>query len=358
MITSEEVFDDDHLPERLLHRGQKVQRLAQAVNPTLTAGAGDDVLISGPSGVGKTVLARHTLDRLTTDADRRSVRVECLGKTTAGVLRAVLKQLPGQDYPQNTPTEDLALYLRERVAELGDPVVVILDEAEDIPDTNALARLGDVDLLSTVIVCHNPNEWLSKTTDRVRRRLLGNHIRLQRLGTEGLADVLEARADAGLRNGVVDRDQLLTIADERAGMPRKGIQSLYVAAMIAKERGHPAILDQDIADCYARADQRMRQLSLNSLPLHHHVFYEVVRRWGPLRGTPLQERYDAVADEIYAGRPQRPIESDRQRRNICTKLKTYDLIEHRGATKGSEYVVCDPAVVSPLDLALPETVQS
>jgi len=351
MITNEEVFDDDHLPQRLLHRGQKVDRLANAVQPSLT-GSGEDVLISGASGVGKSVLARHTLRHVCSKSDYQYARVECLGETTAGILRAILRGLPGEDPATNTPTEDLALHLRERVADAGNPVAVILDEAADLTETDALARLGDVDLLSTVIVCHNPYEWLDATTDRMRRRLIGNHIELDRLGTDELADVLAARADAGLRRNAVEREQLEMIADERAGMPRPGIQSLYVAAMIAKERGHPSILDQDIADCYERADRRMRQLSLNSLPFHHHVYYELLRRCGPLRGPPLQDRYDAVADDLYHGREQTPV-GDRRRRHITSKLEGYNLIQNTGSTKGSEYVAVDDAVVSPLDIEIP-----
>jgi len=64
MIIDPRVFEDVYLPRELIHRESEVGQLSRAFQPALSGSAPHNALISGPSGVGKTVLARHTLDRL------------------------------------------------------------------------------------------------------------------------------------------------------------------------------------------------------------------------------------------------------------------------------------------------------
>ena len=150
MIADRSVFDDTYRPQRLLHRDAAVDRLAGAVDQ------GADLLIDGPPGVGKTTVADHTLARLATERDVDAVHVECMGRSTAGILREVLGAV-GPDPAGNTPLEDLCLALRERVT---SPLVVVLDEAADVHDTKALERLADVQDISIVGICYDADDWL------------------------------------------------------------------------------------------------------------------------------------------------------------------------------------------------------
>ncbi|MFC7173089.1 AAA family ATPase [Haloplanus litoreus] len=91
MITDPRVFEDDHLPRELMHRESAVETLLRAWDHTRLGEAGDEVIIAGPSGVGKTALARHTLQRLATQAAIDHTHVRCLGATPASVLRTVCR---------------------------------------------------------------------------------------------------------------------------------------------------------------------------------------------------------------------------------------------------------------------------
>ncbi|WP_146417592.1 Cdc6/Cdc18 family protein [Haloarcula hispanica] len=344
MIADPAVFDDEHLPRRLLHREAAVDHLSRAWEPALGGDQAHDVLIHGPSGVGKTSLARFTLQKLTTHADIYSAHVESLGKTTAGVVRSVLHDLPGSDPATNTPREDLCIELRERV---DQPTIVILDEADDLPATDALDRMADVDGLSVVAICHNKEQWLSQLESQLRRRLLLKELALDRFGVNELADILEARARRGLPSGVVTREQLEAIADEVAGVARKGIQSLRQAALLAEERDHSEIGADDVGDSYERAQQYILQKNLDSLPFHHQLLYELIRVGdGPQAGE-LHERYEAAAEEVYRGRGLTPI-SERSRRLKLSKLEDYELIEVEGENRHRRYMVRDEQIIAPI----------
>lgn len=341
MIVDDQVFADGYLPKRLPHREAEVEVLAKAFEPALDGEQPHDVLIHGPHGVGKTVLTRHTFGRLEQRADVEWAHIRTMGLSTAGVIRATLQAL-GSDPAQNTPQEDLCLELRERV---DKPTIVVLDEGDDL-SSDALARLADVRLLAFVPIVHEPERLLSRVDDdRVRRRLVGRELELDRYGSEELADILEPRARHGLRTGV-DDELLEEIADHVGGVARKGIQTLRAAAEIAAEQQR-AIEAVDVDDAHERAMHWIREANLQSLPFHHHVLYGLIRDAGEggIEPATLHQRYDDLAEEIYAGHEQLPI-GRRARRNKIRKLETYELVVVDGENRHRRYRVADKRIDS------------
>jgi len=343
MIADPAVFDDEHLPRRLLHREAAVDHLSRAWEPALGGDQAHDVLIHGPPGVGKTALTRHSLQKLTGHADVQTAHVRCLGKTTAGVVRSVLHDLPGSDPSVNVPREDLCIQLQERVT---SPVIVVLDEADGLPSTDALDRLVDVKNLSVVVICHDPDEWLSRLDGRLRRRLSFAEFGLDRYSVDELADILEARANLGLPSESVTREQLETIADEVAGVARNGIQALRQAALRAEELQHERITDEDVSESFERAKRHIRELNLESLPFHHRLLYELIRMGDGLEAGELHERYEKISDEVYYGREQTPI-SKRARRLKLSKLEAYELIKIDGKNRHRMYQPHDSEIMAP-----------
>ncbi|WP_253739100.1 AAA family ATPase [Halohasta salina] len=110
--------------------------LADAFEPAIAGRRPADVLIYGPSGVGKTVLARHTFKRLQRQATVDFAHVRSLGKSPAGIARAVLNALGG-DPTRTTPEAELWRRLHKRVER---PLIVVLDEGDD-HQPKALSKL-------------------------------------------------------------------------------------------------------------------------------------------------------------------------------------------------------------------------
>ncbi|WP_277540244.1 Cdc6/Cdc18 family protein [Haloarcula laminariae] len=347
MITDRSVFGDEHSPEQLLHREGEVDRVATALAPAKRGRQADDLLIEGAPGVGKTVLSTHTLSRLSAKADIDTVHVECMGMSTAGIVREVLGAV-GPAPAKNTPREDLCLQLRERV---DAPLVVVLDEATDVHDTKALERLADVDLLSLIVITYDSDDWLSAAPRSVAQRFHGQVLSLDRYGTDELADILEPRVEKGLDHGVISRRQLEAIADEVAGVARYGIYSVLAAAELADDRGHHTVRDEDVAGAYPLAREWMRQAALDSLSYHHHVLYALVREAGQIDGQALHDRYDAIGERVYSGRSRTPLAKGSQRRKL-RKLADYDLIDLEGTTRDRQYVVVDESVRPGYDIEL------
>lgn len=346
MITDPRVFQDKYLPRELKHRGGPVEELCHAFDPTVDGDQATDVLVAGPSGVGKTVLVRHTLGRLKQYADIDHAHIECLGVDTTDVLRAALRK-------HRTPVDvcdDAGVGgLRDQLSEtIRQPYILALDEADALPDAEILDDIIDISGVSIAAICHDQERWLARVSNGVRRQL-ATPIRLERYGVSELSSILRDRADQGLRHGVVDDEQLRTIADEVAGVARFGIQALRAAAEFASDRGHSQIEATDVQNSFELARRRMRRSSLDSLPFHHHVLYRLIHQAGKLSSSTLHEQYEELAEDMYFGRDLTPI-SGRARRNKLSKLREYDLIDCQGPPQNRWYYVLDETIEAPVSL--------
>ncbi|MEE6210878.1 AAA family ATPase [Salarchaeum sp. III] len=340
MITDPRVFEDEHLPRELKHREGAKRVLANAFEPARQGERADDVLLSGPSGVGKTVLARHTLTELQTHADVHYAHIDCLGSTTATILRDALDAYPQPvDVHRGTPLDELVETVQDVVTQ---PYVLVLDEADDLPEKQIPELVASLPHVSVVAICHNAEEWLARVDDGFRQSI-GAHQEVDRFSVDELADILHARAREGLTRGAVSLDQLRWIADEVSGVARRGIQSLRSAALLAEDRHGGAIRDADVDDCFSHARQRIRRMNLRSLPYHHQVLYAIIHEGAPIGSDELHRRYDSLSETLYGGQELTPV-SRRARRTKLAKLREYDLVEHTGPDHDRTYVVLDESV--------------
>jgi cell division control protein 6 len=349
MLIEERIFTDDHIPRELHHRDGEVDALSTALQPAIHTSQANNVLIAGPSGVGKTVLARHTLDHLGKHATISYTHLDCLGKHTSQLLREALHMYP-KDTRQITKTTPRDELLETARSHISRPYILVLDEADDLPTTDALDVLPSLPHVSVVAICHDEQEFLANT-DSSARREIDERIQPHRYSTSELVDILEPRARRGLAPGAVDDDQLHDIADAAAGVARVGIQTLRAAAELASKRGHESIEEQDVEDAPERARSRIRANNLESLTTHHHVIYELVRDATDhtLTGRDLHARYDRLADQLYYGRTLDPI-TRRSRRTKLSKLVDYDLLDRDGPNSHPEYSVVEPSLESDLDI--------
>jgi len=244
MLRRPEVFDDDHLPRQLLHRERETKQLLRALDPGPDGDSRGHAVISGPSGVGKTVLLRYCSRTLERERSIDSAYVRCLGSTSGTVLRETIGDLAGgpDEIAHAQPLEAVVDALHTAI---DGTTIVVLDEADDVPDT-AIETRTDIRGVSVCLICHEPDRWYSSASPAVRDRLRARtELHLDRYGVSELADILERHAQAGLAPGAVGRDHIERIADDVAGVARDGIQTLRYAANVATEAGRDRILGTD-----------------------------------------------------------------------------------------------------------------
>jgi Cdc6-like AAA superfamily ATPase len=348
MITNPRVFNEEYVPESLPARHAERQQLSRALAPAEDGNRPNDVLLHGPSGVGKTVTARFMADKLREAAGVPYTRIGCVSASETAILYQAITGHPRDSaVHRNAPVDRLLSILRDLAT---DPYILILDEADTLPDRDILQLLSRVPLVSVIVICHDPEEWIARLDESERTRFpMDQQIELERYDTDELTSILQRRRKHGLLHGVVSDNQLHRIANQTAGIARYAIQSLRAAAELAEEREHDEVLDEDVAESFARAKAAIRRQNLRSLSFGHHVVYELVRQAEEIKAADLQEQYDAVAPQLYQDRQRDPV-SDRQVRNYLEKLIEYDLVGYEGETRWRTYHVRDPSLEAPIQL--------
>ena len=344
VIANPAPFRETYLPQDLLHRRAELEQLARRVEPAARGRTADDVLVTGEPGVGKTALSRHVLRRLdATAADAAAVRVPCLGLTEADVLRRICAGIDLEVDDRWTATD-----LRDLLREAPTPTIVLLDEADDVPETGAIASLVEIPALSIVATARDAADWLGRIDGAHRHGFEGDgRFHLDPYDASALADILQRRATRGLVRGSWTRGVLERIADDVDGIARAGIRTLYAAATVAEENGRDAIREVDVEAGLERARRRIRRAKLSGLSFHHLLLYSIVAAAGEIGAGELHDRYESLQEEWYRDRALEPV-GRRSRRYQLATLRASDLVACEGANRHRRYRVRDETIAPPI----------
>lgn len=339
MIVDGRVLREDFVPSEVVHRHDEVNLLSESLEPLLYDRRADPAFLFGPTGVGKTCIARYTLAQLREQAP--SVRVgyvNCWQEYTRfrvlyGILEAVGRTT---DVHRSTPKDELFDRLRGTD---DQPIVAILDEVDQLEETAALYDLHRLGHVSLVLIANREEELFAGFDDRVRSRLrAGTRVRFDRYGTDELAAILDKRAEKALEPGVVNDEQLRTIADAASGDARVGIGILRSAARRATQQGRDTVTDDVLEAAIPDARAAIRRKTVEGLIEHQRVLYDVIAEAGEIEPGELYDAYERrVADP----------KTERTLRNYLTKMVHYDLIEADGKRRGRTYRIVDDETVDP-----------
>jgi orc1/cdc6 family replication initiation protein len=330
MITDARVLQPEFIPREVAHRDAEVNHLTGAFDPVTRGEPAETAMLFGPSGVGKTCIAKFTIDRLReTVLDVNHQYVNCWQNYTRfRVLYRVLEGI-GQTvdvHRQSTPKDELL----ERIHQYdGPPYVVVLDEVDQLQDKRLLYDLYRTRNVSLVLVANREEELFSELDDRLASRLHSStRIRFDKYGLDELVSILSDRVRWGLSEDVVDTDQLARIADAAAGDARVAIGILRSAARQAEREGVDRITPATVGAAIPEARAKLRQKDVEKLTPDQQAVYEIVVEQGEIAPGDLYERYERRVDDPKTRRTVR---------NYLSKLAQYNLVRAEGERRGRTY---------------------
>jgi Cdc6-like AAA superfamily ATPase len=329
MIQDARVLREEFVPGEVQHRDGEVNHLSSVLEPTARGQHSETAIITGPSGAGKTCIARFTVGKLQQEfLDVETQYVNCWQNYSRfRVLYSILEGL-GKTvdiHRQSTPKDVLIDRLREH----NQPAVVILDEVDQLQDADALYDLHTLPGFSMVLVTNREEDLFTGLDERLQSRLSGaQRIRFDRYSLDALTAILAARAEQGLLDNVVTKRELKIIADTAAGDARLALSILRSAAQRATQDDAEEITESVIEASIPDARDDVRQKSLDSLTPHQRTLYDIIEAEGEIAPITLYEMYQQEVDDP---------KTDRTIRTYLSKMEQYDLVVATGESRDRRY---------------------
>lgn len=322
MITDASVLQKGFVPNDSIHRNCEVTALSRSLDPLTRDQIPDPALLTGPSGAGKTTFARFVLNQLkTTVPETQAVHVNCWeSHTRSGALFDALESLQVATALHRNSTGHGELL--SHLADVDEPVVLILDEVDQLDDTSLIYDCYATTGVTTILITNDRGELLRGMDDRVRSRLqTADHIRFDAYTSQQLADILHARVDHGLVADAISETQLLEISDAAAGDARVALSILRTAAQMAAYDDRTTITTSDIDEAIRRGKQAVRVQTPDSLREPQQDLFRLLQEAGETAPGELYEEFAATRSDPPTKRTVR---------SWLQKLAHYNLIEYSG----------------------------
>ncbi|TKX82037.1 Cdc6/Cdc18 family protein [Halorubrum sp. SD626R] len=335
VIRDGRIFGDDHLPSPIVGRNSHMNEVTNALAPIEDGLRAENCFLFGPSGVGKTTVARAAVRELRQEVlEVPHAYVNCWRDYTRNaVLEQLARDLVGAALPRSSSTSRLIDLITNN---LRGPGVVILDEVDQLRGTEVLYDLHDIHGLSWIGIANREVDLLADLDDRITSRIsVAYRVRFDTYGEDTITKILTRRARGGLNPGAVNEDILRRIARLSEGDARQAITALRVGAQMASREGLSTIPARLVDDAVADAEQEVRQKTISKLNTHQRALYEVLAEEDGLIQKELYARYQETHDD--------PVTLRYLRENHLPKLDHYNLVdvEQRGGTKRYSLVGVD-----------------
>ena len=295
VIKNLEVLDFNYVPEDLPHREEPLRFLAQMFKPLLS-GVSQNVVIHGPVGTGKTVMAKKFCTSLVNLARRQGkiveyVHINCRKRTTdsmvlLGVLNHFDPRFPDRGFSVQEMFEVLRKQLKKRDAQL----LLVLDEADALLQKSgsnlvySLTRFSDessVDKTSISLLLISQKDVLAMLDSSALSTFKRNNvITLNRYSRDELFDIVEQRVQLAFHTDTVDMGCIDLISDIASewGDARFAIELLWKSGISADHQHTDKVTPEHVRAAKAETYSVVTESKLQNLERHQLLTLHAIAR--------------------------------------------------------------------------------
>ncbi len=281
IFSNPDALDPDFVPKLLPHREEQQKYIATAVRPILFDRPGKHLIITGASGIGKTVATRRVildLDEVEQADEISRVYLNCWKANTAYKVAVEISHQIGYKFTQNMKTNEIFNKITE-LMEKKKGLVLVLDEIDKAEEYDFIYFiLESVKKLALIMITNVPN-WGSKLDDRIKSRLVPEKIEFKPYTPSETEDILRERLKYAFYEGTWDDPAFKRIAEQASRYQdiRVGIMLLKAAGEAAEEDSSQKVQMQHAETAVSRT-QEFKIKSSDDLTDEEKAILEVCRK--------------------------------------------------------------------------------
>jgi len=325
IIFNELPLTEAFIPTRLLHREGQLRELERCLKPALHNKTVENIFLVGPSGTGKTTLAKWILESYFKEI---SAYVNCWKYgSTHEVFKEILLSF------------QIAVHGRESTGELIKHIENLVKKKKIIVCLDEVDQLNDFDVLYTLarngcglIMASTHYHALIDLPSRIKSSLALTEIEFPAYRQDELFDILKDRVDFSFRPNSI-RKELIKVASIAAeGDARIGLAILRRAGKKAEDKGLKQVSIEEIKQAISEAKKTKTSFVLSKLNQHQRVIYQILEKKKKMPSGTLYEEYRKLASNPVV---------DRAYRNYMKMMINLGLVKTEGSGRWKSYeIVC------------------
>lgn len=335
VLTNPGLLDEEHVPDNMLRREQRIAEIEVCLLPTLKKQRPLHVWLYGSPGTGKTTAARYVLEKMHRESGVQGAYVNCWQHDSLysilDYITAEMRILRAEEQRTARKLEKFQQHIKQ------EPFVFVLDEIDKPSPKERASILYSFCNIPRIglISISNSCDPLFELDARVRSRLNPVLVVFGPYTCEELAAILVERAQEALADGSWDRKMLRQIAELARGDARMALQTLKKAAWIAERDRATRITDSHVSKAWGSTRELKTRYLLRKLTPDHRILYEIVKYQGQILSSDLRQLYLLECSRMK----RRPI-AERTFSDYINDLKREDLAEvERARVRGKVRLV-------------------
>ncbi len=308
IFKDERMLQPQYLPDVLPHREREINQIADALRGAAHGTRPENVLLTGPTGTGKTSCSKYVLKELEEYTQRTvSIYINCWEVATRHGILSMLANALGVVTPRRgVATDEIISSLAEALTKGDRGVVIVLDEVDRLfaakyEEWNVLYDLSRGNELFAArigIISITNNEELMATMDaRVKSSLVQRHIRFRAYSPVELKDILRERAKIAFYPDALDAEVVplcAAVAAKRGGDARVALNALWRAGKLAERENARQVQVEHV--------KRVKEDLENEKPVREELeprldglqkrIFEVVKKKGEITSGALYKLFD------------------------------------------------------------------
>lgn len=277
VFLQKQVFDEDYLPDRILHRDLQIGKIKHILADLLIGCRPQNILTTGAFGSGKTLVVKATCRSLPEGCV--FIYVNCSKENTRlRIIRAALEQF-GVSTPETGFPGDYYERRFEKAISQHKFVILALDEVDKFTEKKdsesfelfyMLSRLiGNITAILLTNRATFESNFANNMDARVRDTFRWTKVEFADYDSNQLAEIVEDRCRVGLKAASYDSGicaLVAALAYNQAGRARGAIALMRKVAELAETYGHSKIEDNDVREAANLLKEKQGQEIIRKLP--------------------------------------------------------------------------------------------